>query len=94
MDRAGNPAPPRGWHPGAHHPDLTPRPEDVAATYRQLRKEAARVVMNSVIFRASGQNLTPVGTYVEMASRFFEPVLLALAVLAVRARVKRQRVSR
>lgn len=50
---------------------------------------ATRVVMNSVVFRSSGQNLTRVGTYIEMASRIFEPILLGLAVLAIRNRVKR-----
>ncbi|PAZ10470.1 hypothetical protein CLM62_40605 [Streptomyces sp. SA15] len=40
-------------------------------------------------FRSSGQNLTTAGTYIEMASRVTEPVLLGLAVLAVRNRVKR-----
>ncbi|MFG2646060.1 pentapeptide repeat-containing protein [Streptomyces sp. NPDC048370] len=48
-----------------------------------------RVVVNSVIFRSSGQDLTTVGTYTEMASRLTEPVLLGLAVLAIRGRVKR-----
>ncbi|MEV5146970.1 pentapeptide repeat-containing protein [Streptomyces sp. NPDC052727] len=50
---------------------------------------ALRVVINSVVFRSSGQNLTTFGTYTEMASRFTEPLLLALAVLAIRSRVKR-----
>jgi hypothetical protein len=50
---------------------------------------AVRVVVNAVVFRASGQNLTRAGTYIELASRIFEPVLLALVVLAVRERVKR-----
>jgi uncharacterized protein YjbI with pentapeptide repeats len=48
-----------------------------------------RVVINSVVFRSSGQNLTTAGTYTEMASRLVEPALLALAVLAIRGRVKR-----
>ncbi|WP_369383067.1 pentapeptide repeat-containing protein [Streptomyces sp. cg36] len=52
-------------------------------------EKAVRVVVNSVVFRSSGQNLTPAGTYTEMASRFTEPVLLALAALAIRGRVKR-----
>lgn len=52
-------------------------------------EKAARVAVNSVVFRSTGQNLTTAGTYTEMLSRFFEPVLLTLAVLAVRARVKR-----
>lgn len=52
-------------------------------------EKALRVVINSTVFRSSGQDLTTVGTYTEMASRFTESVLLALAVLAIRARVKR-----
>lgn len=37
---AGQLPPPHAWRTGPHHPDtdLTPDPEDVAATYRQLRK--------------------------------------------------------
>ncbi|MFE7070438.1 pentapeptide repeat-containing protein [Streptomyces sp. NPDC057620] len=52
-------------------------------------EKALRVVINSVIFRSSGQDLTTAGTYTEMVSRLAEPVLLGLAVLAVRSRVKR-----
>ncbi|GAA2462854.1 pentapeptide repeat-containing protein [Streptomyces macrosporus] len=52
-------------------------------------EKALRVVINSVVFRSSGQDLTTAGTYTEMASRLAEPVLLGLAVLAVRSRVKR-----
>ncbi|MDG9705372.1 pentapeptide repeat-containing protein [Streptomyces sp. DH37] len=52
-------------------------------------EKALRVVINSVAFRSSGQDLTTAGTYTEMASRLAEPVLLGLAVLAVRTRVKR-----
>ncbi|MET9432282.1 MULTISPECIES: pentapeptide repeat-containing protein [unclassified Streptomyces] len=52
-------------------------------------EKALRVVINSVIFRSSGQDLTTAGTYAEMTSRLTEPVLLGLAVLAVRSRVKR-----
>lgn len=52
-------------------------------------EKSLRVVINSTVFRSSGQDLTTAGTYVEMASRFTEPVLLALAALAIRARVKR-----
>lgn len=48
-------------------------------------EKSLRVVVNSVIFRSSGQDLT----YTEMASRLAEPVLLGLAVLAVRGHVKR-----
>ncbi|MFI6588550.1 pentapeptide repeat-containing protein [Embleya sp. NPDC050493] len=52
-------------------------------------EKATRVVVNSVVFRSSGQNLTTPGTYIEMASRLLEPILLALALLAIRGRVKR-----
>ncbi|MET7312560.1 pentapeptide repeat-containing protein [Streptomyces sp. NPDC005571] len=52
-------------------------------------EKSLRVVANSVIFRASGQDLTTAGTYVEMTTRLVEPALLGLAVLAVRSRVKR-----
>ena len=52
-------------------------------------EKSLRVVINSVVFRSSGQELTTAGTYVEMASRVAEPALLGLAVLAVRSRVKR-----
>ncbi|MFI1092721.1 pentapeptide repeat-containing protein [Streptomyces sp. NPDC020917] len=52
-------------------------------------EKSLRIVVNSVIFRASGQSLTTAGTYTEMASRLTEPVLLGLALLAVRGRIKR-----
>ncbi|MET8347538.1 pentapeptide repeat-containing protein [Streptomyces microflavus] len=52
-------------------------------------EKGLRVVVNSVVFRSSGQDLTTIGTYTEMVSRLAEPVLLGLAVLAVRSRVKR-----
>ncbi|MFJ3438866.1 pentapeptide repeat-containing protein [Streptomyces cyaneofuscatus] len=52
-------------------------------------EKALRLVINSVVFRSSGQDLTTVGTYTEMVSRLAEPILLGLAVLAVRGRVKR-----
>ncbi|MFF1505866.1 pentapeptide repeat-containing protein [Streptomyces sp. NPDC058326] len=52
-------------------------------------EKSLRVVINSVIFRSSGQGLTTIGTYTEMTSRLAEPVLLGLAALAVRSRVKR-----
>lgn len=58
------------------------------ATSERFEK-ALRVVVNSVVFRSSGQDLTTTGTYTEMTSRLAEPVLLGLAVLAVRSRVKR-----
>ncbi|MFD6822762.1 pentapeptide repeat-containing protein [Streptomyces sp. NPDC060085] len=52
-------------------------------------EKAVNVTLNSVVFRTSGQDLTTAGTYIEMTSRLTEPVLLGLAVLAIRNRVKR-----
>ncbi|GAB7109610.1 hypothetical protein JCM4814A_79250 [Streptomyces phaeofaciens JCM 4814] len=52
-------------------------------------EKSLNVTLNSVVFRSSGQDLTTAGTYIEMTSRLTEPVLLGLAVLAVRNRVKR-----
>ncbi|MFE1947115.1 pentapeptide repeat-containing protein [Streptomyces massasporeus] len=52
-------------------------------------EKSLNVTLNSVVFRSSGQDLTTTGTYIEMGSRVAEPVLLGLAVLAVRNRVKR-----
>jgi hypothetical protein len=51
--------------------------------------KALTVTLNSVVFRSSGQDLTTTGTYIEMTSRILEPALLALAVLAIRGRIKR-----
>ncbi|MFD3945525.1 pentapeptide repeat-containing protein [Streptomyces sp. NPDC058579] len=51
--------------------------------------KALSVTLNSVVFRSSGQDLTTTGTYIEMTSRLLEPALLALAVLAIRGRIKR-----
>ncbi|MFB7713961.1 pentapeptide repeat-containing protein [Streptomyces sp. NPDC056105] len=51
--------------------------------------KALNVTLNSVVFRSADQDLTTCGTYIEMASRVTEPVLLGLAILAVRNRVKR-----
>ncbi|MGW4866968.1 pentapeptide repeat-containing protein [Streptomyces chartreusis] len=71
----------------AHDSQLTLPTQD-RFTAERFNK-ALQVVLNSVVFRSSSQNLTTWGTYTEMASRVAEPVLLALAVLAVRSRIKR-----
>jgi hypothetical protein len=52
-------------------------------------EKSLNITLNSVVFRSSGQDLTTAGTYIEMTSRLLEPALLALAVLAVRGRIKR-----
>ncbi|MFD7409016.1 pentapeptide repeat-containing protein [Streptomyces sp. NPDC059866] len=72
----------------------TPDPANPHGPYAQRMstvrfEKSMRVVINSVVFRSSGQDLTTAGTYTEMASRLVEPALLGLAVLAVRSRVKR-----
>jgi len=51
--------------------------------------KAARIALGSVIFRDADQQLTLQGQWTVMAGRAFGPLLLALAALAVRARVKR-----
>ncbi|MFI9569632.1 pentapeptide repeat-containing protein [Streptomyces rishiriensis] len=68
-------------------PKLT-LPVDDRFTAERFSK-ALQVVLNSVVFRSSGQDLTTWGTYTEMVSRFTEPVLIALVVLAMRSRIKR-----
>ncbi|MEW2121497.1 pentapeptide repeat-containing protein [Streptomyces sp. NPDC005474] len=71
----------------------TPAPELTLPLHRRFTDERAnaalKVVLNSVVFRSSDQNLTTWGTYIEMTSRFAEPVLLALAGLAVYGRIRR-----
>lgn len=72
----------------------TPDPVNPDGAYRKRLsterfEKSLRVVINSVVFRSSGQDLTTFGTYTEMVSRVTEPVLLGLSVLAVRGRVKR-----
>ncbi|MEV7275216.1 hypothetical protein ACIQIG_33380 [Streptomyces bacillaris] len=44
--------------------------------------------LSSLFFRSSGQDASAAGTYIQM-SPLAEPVLLGLAVLAIRNRVKR-----
>ncbi|MBP2330604.1 uncharacterized protein YjbI with pentapeptide repeats [Kibdelosporangium banguiense] len=51
--------------------------------------KALQLALGSVAFRDAGQKLTPAGTWTVMTGRFLGPLFLALAVLAVRARVKR-----
>ncbi|MEU9671629.1 pentapeptide repeat-containing protein [Streptomyces bobili] len=63
-------------------------PTDNRFTGKRFER-ALNVTLNSVVFRSSGQDLTTTGTYIEMTSRLTEPLLLGLAVLAIRNRVKR-----
>ncbi|WP_377268208.1 pentapeptide repeat-containing protein [Peterkaempfera sp. SMS 1(5)a] len=50
---------------------------------------AGRVVLDSVAFRASSEQLTDAGGWIERVSRCVEPALLTVAALAARRRVKR-----
>ncbi|MFE7711868.1 hypothetical protein ACFU6I_40355 [Streptomyces sp. NPDC057486] len=85
--------------PASGHEDLPalcdrlglPQPPPQEGNTKAQRADAslAACPLNSVVFRSSGQDLTTAGTYIEMASRVTEPVLLGLAVLAIRNRVKR-----
>ncbi|WP_017626548.1 pentapeptide repeat-containing protein [Nocardiopsis chromatogenes] len=52
-------------------------------------EKAARIAMGAVVFRDGGTELTDAGAWTVVVARFTGPVLLALAVLAVRNRVKR-----
>lgn len=63
-------------------------PGEVVWTWGRV-DQALRIGMGAVVFREAGQTLTSAGSWTVMVARFAGPVLLALAVLAVRARVKR-----
>jgi uncharacterized protein YjbI with pentapeptide repeats len=50
---------------------------------------ASRIAVGAVVFRDDRTELTAAGEWTVLTARFLGPVLLALAVLAIRARVKR-----
>lgn len=50
---------------------------------------AARIAMGAVVFRDDKTDLTAAGEWTVLVARLFGPLLLAMAVLAIRARVKR-----
>lgn len=52
-------------------------------------ERAAQISLGAVVFRDAGQQLTTAGSWTVTIARIIGPVLLALAVLAIRARVKR-----
>ncbi|WAP59888.1 pentapeptide repeat-containing protein [Streptomyces sp. S465] len=86
-DTAARPYPSGSGLIGKGHPELR-RPFGERFTADRVDK-AVDVVLNSVVFRSSGTELTRAGGYLEKASRLGEPVLFGLTVLAVRGRVKR-----
>jgi uncharacterized protein YjbI with pentapeptide repeats len=55
----------------------------------QRASNAVEVTLESFVFRTAGQPLTIVGTWVTIAARILGPLLLGLALLAARNRVKR-----
>lgn len=59
------------------------------ALWGQPAGDAARIAVGAVVLREPGAELTEAGQWTVMVARVLGPVLLALAVLAVRARVKR-----
>jgi uncharacterized protein YjbI with pentapeptide repeats len=71
-------------------PPAPPRTGLAARLRDPTRVELAlRSALSAVVFRDTGQQLTVPGRYTEMVARFLGPVLLALALLSVRNRVKR-----
>ncbi len=52
-------------------------------------EKAVQITLGAMVFRDAGQKLTSAGTWILMVARIGGPLLLALAILAVRARVKR-----
>jgi hypothetical protein len=59
------------------------------AVWGQPPAEAAQIAVGAVVLREPGAELTEAGQWTVMVARVLGPVLLALAILAVRARVKR-----
>ncbi|KAA2254823.1 pentapeptide repeat-containing protein [Solihabitans fulvus] len=70
--------------------DTTARPPapDQRVTWDRA-ETSARLALNAVVFRDAGQRLTTAGNWIVLLARLLGPVLLALAFLAIRARVKR-----
>jgi uncharacterized protein YjbI with pentapeptide repeats len=52
-------------------------------------QQAFRITLGAIAFRDASQRLTTAGEWVTTTARIFGPVLLALAFLAIRGRVKR-----
>ncbi|UOX93173.1 pentapeptide repeat-containing protein [Amycolatopsis sp. FBCC-B4732] len=70
--------------------DVAPQLQRYTARWTHTRIDASiRTSLGAVVFRDASQKLTTPGVWTVMAARFIGPILLALAALAVRARVKR-----
>lgn len=68
-------------------PSQLPPPNQRWTTERT--QTAVEVTLESFVFRSTDQPLTTAGTWTTIAARILGPLLLALALLAVRNRVKR-----
>ncbi|WP_326565468.1 pentapeptide repeat-containing protein [Amycolatopsis rhabdoformis] len=70
--------------------DIPPKLPATGARWAWDRVDtSARIALGAVVFRDTSQKLTTAGTWTVMFARFAGPILLTLAALAVRARVKR-----
>jgi hypothetical protein len=66
------------------------RPTPLTRRWTRARADqAVRVALGAVVFRDADQQLTTAGLYTTLVARFIGPILLALAALALRGRVKR-----
>jgi uncharacterized protein YjbI with pentapeptide repeats len=69
---------------------ITPRLPAANQRWTKDRAETAlEVTFESFVFRSTDEPLTTAGTWITIAARIIGPVLLALALLAVRNRVRR-----
>ncbi|MEV7123175.1 hypothetical protein [Kitasatospora griseola] len=78
-----------------HSEQFTPKTPDPSPTFPWRKRptvdraeKGALVVVNSMVLQSSGSHLTLPGTAITTTSRIDAPLLLGLAALAVRARVK------
>jgi len=69
---------------------ITPRLPPVSERWTKDRTETAlEVTFESFVFRSTDEPLTTAGTWITIVARILGPVLIALALLAVRNRVRR-----
>ncbi len=80
-------------HPGQISATLstsTPRLPPAAQRWTAQRTRIApQVTIDSILFRSTSEPLTTTGIWSTMVARILGPILLALAVLSIRNRVKR-----
>ncbi|WP_148233007.1 pentapeptide repeat-containing protein [Thermomonospora curvata] len=68
---------------------LTIRQDDPAKNLPERLEKAVEVTVNAVIFRSPDTELTTAGRYLNIVVRILGPILLGLAILAIRNQVKR-----